>query len=134
MRRIKLLAVGLVLALAGFVSAAGNVQEGSKKSCPVDKASCCAADCCKAEDSCCKAHMTKNQQAAAQPTQSTAQDKKDCCAGSECCKGEKGCCASCQKSEKTDKMAAHSCDMKGDGSAGGCCGASCCSHHKQKTD
>ena len=125
MRTIKLLAVGLVLALSGFVYAAGNAQD-SKKSCAMDMASCCA-HCCKSEDSCCKVHKTENKQTSAE---GSTPDNKDCCAASDCCKGENACCVSGHKSDKTDKMKAQSCDMKKD--SADCC-ASCCSTDKPKT-
>ena len=124
MRSIKLLAVALMLALAGFVYAWGQTQD-SKMACGEDKAGCCAtAECCKAGgDSCCKAHKMGNQQA--------AQDKqKSCCEGCANCKDGKSCAEGCCKTDKTGKAAsAGCCDTSKEG---GCCGGGCACNAKDK--
>lgn len=108
MRKIKLLAIALVLALAGFVYALGQAQD-SKNACSMDKKSCCT-ECCQAKDSCCKAGMKQAHKA-----------KAGCCASSgECCKGEGSCC----QMGKDGKMKEGACDMTKDGTS--CCGKDCC--------
>src|ERR1043166_4652197 len=102
MRKIKLLAIALVLALAGFVYAMGQAQE-AKNACSMDKGGCCA-ECCKTKDSCCK---TDSKQ---------AHNAKIDCASCECCKGADACC----KMDKDGKMKGSACDMSKDGKT--CCG------------
>ncbi|MDQ3818006.1 MAG: hypothetical protein M3362_09970 [Acidobacteriota bacterium] len=114
MRKIKLLAIAIVFALAGFVYAFGQAQ-GAKDSCSIDKGACCAK-CCESKDTCCKAHKADNRQPAA--AHNMAKD----CASCDCSKGEGSCC----KTDKDGKMQMKdgSCAQDKDGKS--CCGSDCC--------
>lgn len=119
MRKIKLLAIALVLALAGFVSALGQAQD-AKNACSMDKSGCCA-ECCKTKDSCCKTDSKQAHQA------------NGTCASCECCKGEDACCTVDKDGKMQMKEGA--CHMTKDGKS--CCGrescgASCCTKEKGK--
>lgn len=126
MRKIKLLAVALVLALSGFVYALGQAPQGEKNACSMDKGACCAK-CCESKD-CCKAQKSDNKQPAA--AHNTVKD----CASCDCCKGDSSCC----KMDKDDKMQMKegACDMSKDGKSccgSDCCNDSCCTKEKGKT-
>jgi hypothetical protein len=134
MKWVKLFAVAITLALASFVYAAGNVQE-SKMACHMDKAGCCAAECCKNEGSCCKMDKTMRMQATAQTTEG---DKAEAsCASGQCCKDGENCC----KADNSGKTAASSCCAGKDGKSccadgKGCCsggGGECCKQEKTRT-
>jgi hypothetical protein len=126
MRKIKLLAVALMLSLAGVVYAAGNAQDTGKSAGTDSKAGCCAT-CCKSEDSCCKSHKMGNQKAG----QSSQENKDKACASCECCKDGKTCCkngqagkeSACAMSKETSGCCA---------SGAAACGDSCCAKDKQK--
>ena len=129
MNRIKLLAVALMLLLAGVVYAAGNAQNTVGTSCGMDNKAACCADCCKDEKSCCKSHQMGHPQKAGQAGQ---ENKETGCANCECCKGEKSCC----KADKTGKADACCMSKEGAGccaSDAGCCGESCKMKEKAKT-
>ena len=122
MRKIKITALVITLALAGVVYAAGNMQE-AKQSPDKDKAAACCAKaqkccnhsegteaCCKTdkEGAACCAAMTKDAKAGAeQPAcsccQAHAADAAGCCAN--CGDGCKDCCkdGACSK----EKVARH---------------------------
>ena len=136
MRKIKLIAIALVMALAGFVYAFAQAQN-KREACSMDKGACCAAECCKAENSCCKegAACCKDGAACCKAEGKKAAHKTEkghaSCA---CCEGENSCC----KADKSGKMQMKegACDMSKDGAAccdSGCCGASCCAKEKGKT-
>ena len=124
MRKIKATAVVIVLALAGMVYAAGNIQKTESAPDKAKAAACCAAsgESCCAKEKCC--------------------DKSACAEA--CCKSDKegaACCAAMSKDGKAD--ANHSC-CKGDKTAAshssqacpadgtGCC-ANCGDCCKDKT-
>src|SRR5437870_791031 len=109
MRKIKLLALALVLALTGFVYAVGQARN-SGKACGIDKGGCCA-ECCKEKDSCCKAGAKQDAH------QASGAD----CASCECCKGEGSCCQTGKDGKMQMKEGA--CDMSKDGKA--CCSKDC---------
>lgn len=126
MRKIKLLAIALVLALAGFVYALGQAQS-TKNACSMDKGACCAK-CCESKDSCCKAQKPDDKQPAA------AHNTQKDCASCDCCKGDSSCC----KMDKDGKMQMKdgACNMSKDGKsccASDACGGSCCTKDKGKT-
>jgi hypothetical protein len=136
MRKIKLLAMGLVLSLAGFVCVAGQAQD-SKQACGINKASAsCCASRCQSEDSCCKS--PKKMDAHRANAQQTAQTKNDCCGAGECCKGEKSCCQADQSGKA--HLKAEACEMNKEGVSccasgeGGCCDKACCSKGASKTN
>ena len=94
MRKIKVTALIITLALAGAVYAAGNMQE-AQQSPDKEKAACCKMD---KEDAACCAMMNKDtkagaKQAACSCCQAHATDGAGCCANcgdgcKDCCKGE----------------------------------------------
>jgi hypothetical protein len=133
MKRVKVLVMGLVLALVGFVYAAGQAHEMKNTCCGRDKASAgCCASCCRSEGSCCKTHKMSSKHAKAQPS---AQPQHDCSASGKCCTGENSCCQS-DKSGKAQTRA-EACEMKKDGasccaSGAGCCGKGCSSKSEPK--
>lgn len=120
MRKIKLLAIALVLALASFVYALGQAQ-GAKDSCSMDKGACCAK-CCESKD-CCKAHKSDNKQPAA--AHNTMKD----CASCDCCKGNGSCCTTDKDGKMQMKDGACAQDKDGKSS----CGSDCCTKEKGKT-
>ena len=152
MRTVKLLAVALMLALAGAVYGAGAMQDTAKQQGETKAAkSCCqmhgkakAADthagmkhegegCCGGGGGCCVggacAKEHKGAHAAATRKTAAADKKAGCCSGDTgCCAG--GACAKGHKDAKTQAVAVSGESCCKEGAA--CCkeGATCCKTHK----
>ncbi|HZT59989.1 MAG TPA: hypothetical protein VFA21_15370 [Pyrinomonadaceae bacterium] len=130
MKRIKLLSVALLIAVAGALHAAARVQGAGVGRASGDKPACCkahkasdkqaAGDSCDMAggDCCCKSHSATKQAA-------KASDEGGC----SCC--DSGCCAHDKKGAQAGTMNASgaqamSCDASGD-----CCQTcDCCGAHK----
>jgi hypothetical protein len=130
MKRIKLLSVAFVIAVAGALHAAARAQDATGVRAQGDKPACCKAhkagdkqaegDSCDMAggDCCCKSHSATKQSA-------KASDKGGC----SCC--DSGCCAHDNKGAqastvKTGGAQTMSCDASGD-----CCKTcDCCNAHK----
>ena len=124
MRTLKLMTIGIVLALTGAVYAAGAIQETTKTT---DKAT--------AEKSCCRMKRDGTQTAA---HKGIKHEGEGCCAGGACCGGG-NCClgGTCDMKHKGGHAATAHKTTAGEKtsdccSGGSCCGGGNCSMHHKK--
>lgn len=130
MKRIKTLAFGLVLALAGVVYAAGTgAQQPAPHACDKDKAGCCAQGAnasCAGGGSCCKTAKSGHKHDAAQASERSADGECCCQEGASCCKAGASCCAARKHVGDEQQKVTDATVTQEDGES--CCadGASCC--------
>jgi hypothetical protein len=134
MKRIKILALAIMLGLVGAIHAASYAQDKSNThdahqasmSCCADGADCChaAGECCKDGAECCKAKADGSHADCCKADASSCDAKM---AEGDCCKA-----AGHGKKHEGNHAAQESCEMSKDGK--GCCnGGACCKAKTEKS-